>query len=126
MNIIEVKNLSKSFGNLQVLSNVNLSVAEGERIVIIGGSGCGKSVFLRCLELLETPNEGQIFIDGQEITAEDADIDKIRQSMGMVYQKFYLFSNMNVLENLCIAPMTLLKMPGIRSARCISPVFTVR
>ena len=111
MNIIEVKNLSKSFGNLQVLSNVNLSVAEGERIVIIGGSGCGKSVFLRCLELLETPNEGQIFIDGQEITAEDADIDKIRQSMGMVYQKFYLFSNMNVLENLCIAPMTLLKMP---------------
>ena len=110
MSLIEVKNLCKSFGNLEVLNGVNLSVEEGERIAIIGGSGCGKSVFLRSLELLETPDKGQIFIDGEEITAKNADINNIRRKMGMVYQKFYLFSHLNVLENLCLAPVKLLKM----------------
>ena len=110
MSLIEVKNLCKSFGSLQVLDNVNLSVEEGERIAIIGGSGCGKSVFLRSLELLETPDKGQIFIDGEDITAKHADVNMIRRKMGMVYQKFYLFSHLNVLENLCLAPVKLLGM----------------
>ena len=111
MSVIEVKNLCKSFGSLKVLQNVNLNVEEGDRIAIIGGSGCGKSVFLRSLERLETPDSGQIFIDGEEITAKHARINKIRQKMGMVYQKFYLFSHLNVLENLCLAPVKLLEMP---------------
>lgn len=111
MNPIEVKNLCKSFGNLSVLHDVSVSIEEGEHIAIIGGSGCGKSVFLRSLELLEVPDSGQIFIDGEEITARGADVNRIRRKMGMVYQKFYLFSHMNVLENLTIAPVKLLGMP---------------
>ena len=110
MSLIDVKGLSKSFGSLQVLQNVNLSVEEGEKIAIIGGSGCGKSVFLRSLELLEVPDSGQIFIDGEEITAKYADVNKIRRKMGMVYQKFYLFSHMNVMDNLCLAPVKLAGM----------------
>ena len=113
MRVIEVKGLCKTFGNLEVLRDVNFSVEKGERVVIIGGSGCGKSVFLRCIELLEIPDAGQIFIDGQEITAPNCDIEKIRQNMGMVYQKFNLFTHMNVLENLCIAPIKLLGMSRI-------------
>lgn len=110
MSLIEVKGLYKSFGNLEVLQNVNLSVEEGEKIAIIGGSGCGKSVFLRSLELLEVPDYGQIFIDDEEITARHADVNKIRRKMGMVYQKFYLFSHMNVMDNLCLAPVKLAGM----------------
>ncbi len=110
MGIIEVEGLCKSFGDLSVLRDVNLSVDEGEIITIIGGSGCGKSVFLRCLNLLETPDKGRISIDGMEITAPGADVDTIRRSMGMVFQKFCLFSNMNVIDNLCLAPTKLLGM----------------
>ena len=84
---------------------------EGERIAIIGGSGCGKSVFLRSLCLLEKPDAGQVFIDGQEITAKGARVDRIRRSVGMVYQQFHLFSEMNVMDNLCLAPTRILKMP---------------
>ena len=110
MSLIEVRNLCKSFGSLSVLHDVNLTVEEGERIAIIGGSGCGKSVFLRSLELLERPDSGQIFIDGEEITAKSADVNRIRRKMGMVYQKFYLFSHMNVMDNLCLAPVKLAGM----------------
>lgn len=110
MSVIEIRGLKKSFGELEVLRGVDFAVEEGERIVIIGGSGCGKSVFLRCIELLETPDAGNIFIAGQEITAPNCDIDKIRQNMGMVYQKFNLFQHMTVMENLCVAPIMLLKM----------------
>ncbi|HCB93542.1 MAG TPA: amino acid ABC transporter ATP-binding protein [Selenomonas sp.] len=110
MGIIEVEGLCKSFGDLSVLQNVNLSVNEGERISIIGGSGCGKSVFLRCLNLLEIPDKGRVLIDGKEITAPGADVDNIRRSMGMVFQKFCLFSHMNVIDNLCLAPTRLLGM----------------
>lgn len=110
MSLIEVRNLCKSFGSLSVLNDVNLTVEEGERIAIIGGSGCGKSVFLRSLELLERPDSGEIFIDGEEITARGADVNRIRRKMGMVYQKFYLFSHMNVMDNLCLAPMKLAGM----------------
>ena len=115
MNLIEIAGLCKNFGDLQVLRDINLSVTEGEKIVIIGGSGCGKSVFLRSIELLEIPDAGKIFIDGDEITAANVDIDKIRRKMGMVYQKFNLFSNMTVLENLCIAPIKLLKMSRVEA-----------
>ncbi len=104
MSIIQVEHLSKSFGSLDVLRDVSFSVEEGERIVIIGGSGCGKSVLLRSLDLLETPNEGRICIDGDEITAKGADVNRIRQKMGMVYQGFHLFEHMDVLENLTLAP----------------------
>ena len=110
MSLIEVRGLSKSFGALEVLKDVNLTVEQGERIAIIGGSGCGKSVFLRSLELLEVPDSGQIFIDGKEITARNADVDLIRRSMGMVYQKFHLFSHLDVMDNLCLAPVRLLGM----------------
>ncbi len=110
MSLIEIKGLCKSFGSLEVLKDVHLTVEEGEVIAIIGGSGCGKSVSLRCMELLETPDSGQIIIDGQEITAKDANIDKIRCSMGMVYQNFNLFTHMNVMDNLCLAPVHLRKM----------------
>ena len=110
-NMIEIKGLRKAFGSAKVLKGVDLSIRKGEIVVLIGGSGCGKSVTLRSIEMLEKPDAGQIFINGQEITAKDADIGKIRRSMGMVYQDFGLFSNMNVMENLCIAPIKLLKMP---------------
>lgn len=110
MSVIEVRGLRKSFGSLEVLRGIDLTVEAGERIAIIGGSGCGKSVFLRCLELLEIPDAGQIFIDGQELTAQGVDIDKIRRSMGMVWQRFNLFTHMNVMENLTVAPIKLLGM----------------
>ena len=111
MSIIEIRGLKKSFGALNVLNGIDLNVEQGECISIIGGSGCGKSVFLRCLELLETPDAGTITIDGREITAPNADVDSIRRSMGMVYQKFHLFQHLNVLENLILAPTILLKTP---------------
>ena len=110
MSLIEVKGLKKSFGSLEVLKGIDLTVNQGERIAIIGGSGCGKSVFLRSLCLLEKPDAGQVFIDGKEITAKGADVDLIRRSMGMVFQKFHLFSEMDVMDNLCLAPVRLLKM----------------
>jgi polar amino acid transport system ATP-binding protein len=111
MSLIEVKGLKKSFGSLEVLKGIDLTVEQGERIAIIGGSGCGKSVFLRSLCLLEKPDAGQIVIDGREITAKGAKIDEIRRNMGIVFQKFHLFSEMDVMDNLCLAPTRILKMP---------------
>lgn len=110
MSIISVQGLCKSFGSLEVLKDVDLTVEEGEVIAIIGGSGCGKSVFLRSIELLEKPDAGNITICGEEITASGANIDSIRRKMGMVYQNFNLFSHLNVMENLCLAPVRLLGM----------------
>ena len=107
MSLIEVKGLKKSYDSLEVLKGVDLNVEQGERIAIIGGSGCGKSVFLRSLCLLEKPDAGQIFIDGKEITAAGAKVDEIRRSMGMVFQKYHLFSEMDVMDNLCLAPVRL-------------------
>ena len=108
MSLIEVRSLRKSFGKLEVLKGIDLSVEQGERIAIIGGSGCGKSVFLRSLCLLEKPDAGQVFIDGQEITAaKGGQVDQIRRCMGMVFQKFHLFSEMDVMDNLCLAPVRL-------------------
>ena len=111
MSMIRVENLSKAFGSLQVLKHVNLTVEKGERIVIIGGSGCGKSVFLRSMDLLETPDEGRVFIGEEELTSPKADLNRIRRKVGMVYQGFHLFSHMNVLDNITLAPIKLLGMP---------------
>ena len=107
--IIEVKDLKKSFGTLQVLKGINTEVQKGEVVVVIGPSGSGKSTFLRCLNLLETPTAGSIYVDGAEITDPKCDINLHRQKMGMVFQHFNLFNNMTILRNMALAPMTLLK-----------------
>ena len=107
--IIEVKDLKKSFGTLQVLKGINTEVQKGEVVVVIGPSGSGKSTFLRCLNLLEAPTAGSIYVDGAEITDPKCDINLYRQKMGMVFQHFNLFNNMTILRNMTLAPMTLLK-----------------
>ena len=103
--MIDVKNLSKSFGDHLVLDNISEHIYPGEVVVIIGPSGSGKSTFLRCLNLLETPTAGTITFDGKEITDPKADIDKIRQGMGMVFQHFNPFPNMTVKKNITLAPV---------------------
>ena len=107
--IIEVKDLQKSFGELEVLKGINTEVQRGEVVVVIGPSGSGKSTFLRCLNLMETPTGGSIFVDGEEITDPKCDINLHRQKMGMVFQHFNLFNNMTILRNMTLAPMALLK-----------------
>ena len=103
--MIDVKNLSKSFGNLHVLNDISEHIAPGEKIVIIGPSGGGKSTFLRCLNLLEEPTAGTITFDGTEITNPKTDIDLIRRQMGMVFQHFNLFPNMTIQKNITLAPV---------------------
>lgn len=102
---VKVDRLYKSFGNLKVLREITTEIHKGEVIAIIGPSGCGKSTFLRCLNLLEIPTSGQIYIDGVDITAPKADIMKMRQKVGMVFQHFHLFPHMTVLENVNYAPV---------------------
>lgn len=102
--MIYVKELSKSYGDNQVIKNIDMHIAPGEKVVIIGPSGSGKSTFLRCLNLLEQPTSGSIIFDGQEITDPKADINEIRRHMGMVFQHFNLFNNKTVLENIMLAP----------------------
>lgn len=106
--MITVEHLSKSFGAFKVLKDVNVEIAKGEVISIIGPSGTGKSTFLRCLNLLDTPSGGSIRIDGQDILAPGADVPALRRRMGMVFQSFNLFSHLTVLENLTIGPVRLL------------------
>lgn len=109
--MIDVKQLKKSFGKKEVLKGIDQTVAEGEVLVIIGPSGSGKSTFLRCLNLLETPTSGQIFFKEQLITAPKVNLDKVRQSMGMVFQHFNLFPHLTVMENLTIGPINLKGKP---------------
>ncbi len=105
--MIEVKNLSKTFGGKEILKNISETISKGEKVVIIGPSGAGKSTFLRCLNLLETPDSGQIFFEGKDITSKKTDIDLIRRNMGMVFQHFNLFPHLTVLKNITLAPLTL-------------------
>ena len=105
--MIEVKNLSKTFGGKEILKNISETISKGEKVVIIGPSGAGKSTFLRCLNLLETPDSGQIFFEGKDITNKKTDIDLIRRNMGMVFQHFNLFPHLTVLKNITLAPLTL-------------------
>ena len=105
--MIIVKDLHKTFENNHVLRGVSYHVHQGEKIVIIGPSGSGKSTFLRCLNLLETPTEGQIWFDGINITDPKTDIDKVREHMGMVFQNFNLFNNLTIMQNITLAPVKL-------------------
>ena len=103
--MIDVKHLSKSFGDHLVLDDLNQHIYPGEKVVVIGPSGSGKSTFLRCLNLLEIPTAGTITFDGHEITDPKANIDKLRQQMGMVFQHFNLFPNMTIRKNITLAPV---------------------
>lgn len=107
--MISVKNLKKSFGSLSVLKDISLDVKEGEVLVVIGPSGSGKSTFLRCLNRLEEVNGGSILIDGTDITAKKININKVRENIGMVFQHFNLFNNLNVMDNMTLAPVELKK-----------------
>ncbi len=103
--MIDVKNLSKSFGDHLVLDDISEHIYPGDKVVIIGPSGSGKSTFLRSLNLLEEPSAGSITFDGVEITSPKTDIDKVRRQMGMVFQHFNLFPNMTILKNITLAPV---------------------
>ena len=103
--MIEVKNLCKSFGDLQVLKGISETINDREVVCVIGPSGSGKSTFLRCLNLLEEPSGGEVFLDGKKINDSDVDIDEIREKLGMVFQGFNLFPHMTVLDNLTLAPI---------------------
>ena len=103
--MIDVKNLSKSFGDHLVLDNISEHISPGEKVVVIGPSGSGKSTFLRCLNLLETPTKGTITFENTVITDPKVKIDKVRQQMGMVFQHFNLFPNMTIRQNITLAPV---------------------
>ena len=107
--LIETRKLTKSFGGLQVLKGVDLQVHQGEALAIIGPSGGGKSTFLRCLNLLETPDGGDVIFEGQKINQKGTDVDLYRQKMGMVFQHFNVFPHMTVQENVTLAPVLLKK-----------------
>ena len=109
MEMIKTVDLHKSFGDLHVLTGVNETIHKGEVVSIIGPSGGGKSTFLRCLNLLEKPEKGHIFFEGEEITGKKVDIDKHRQKMGMVFQQFNVFPHLTVAENITLAPKLLKK-----------------
>ena len=108
--MIEVKNLHKHFGKLEVLNGINEHISPGEKVVVIGPSGSGKSTFLRCLNLLEVPTEGEIYIDGECITQKGTDVNKMREKMGMVFQQFNLFPHLTILDNITLAPIKVKKM----------------
>lgn len=105
--MIKIENLHKSFGNNEVLKGISKEIKKGEVVAIIGPSGSGKSTFLRCINLLEIPTQGDIFVEGENLTDKKTNIDKIRQKVGMVFQHFNLFPHKTVIENLTLAPMKL-------------------
>ncbi len=109
--LVRVEGLRKSFGDLEVLKNINMDVKPGEVVTIIGASGSGKSTLLRCINLLETPDAGHVWFHGSDLAAEHVDVNKLRESIGMVFQTFNLFNNMNVLGNCTLAPTLLKKIP---------------
>lgn len=108
--MIQVNNLHKHFGKLEVLKGITQHISKGEKVVVIGPSGSGKSTFLRCLNLLETPTEGEIFIDGECITAPKANVNHMREKMGMVFQQFNLFPHLTIMDNITLAPMKIKKI----------------
>lgn len=114
--IIEVKNLHKRFGANEVLRGINTTVSRGEVIAIIGPSGCGKSTFLRSLNLLEQPTDGQVLLDGIDITSKEVNINEMRQRVGMVFQQFNLFPNMTIKRNIMLAPVELDKMTNAEAS----------
>ncbi|MBK1964170.1 amino acid ABC transporter ATP-binding protein [Campylobacter novaezeelandiae] len=120
--MIKIKNLSKKYGNLNVLKNINIQINKGDIIAIIGPSGSGKSTFLRCINKLEIATSGEIYIKNQNILDPTVNIDLVRQKVSMVFQHFNLFNNKNILENLCLAPIKtkiLTKDEAIKKARIL-------
>lgn len=103
--MIDVKNLHKYFGSLEVLKGIDCHIDKGECVYVIGPSGSGKSIFLRCLNLLETPTKGDIVIDDMHLTEKDFDVDAMRKRVGMVFQHFNLFPHLTILENVTLAPI---------------------
>lgn len=108
--MIKVKNLHKKFGDLTVLNGIDEHITPGEVVVVIGPSGSGKSTFLRCLNLLETATDGEIYVDDELINAPKVNVNRIRQKMGMVFQQFNLFPHLTIMENITLAPVLLKKM----------------
>jgi len=111
MSLLRIVNLHKKFGDLHVLKGINMEVEKGEVVVIIGPSGSGKSTLLRCINRLEEPTEGKIFLGDLEVTNPKADLNKIRQRIGMVFQQFNLFPHLTALQNVTLAPIKVKKMP---------------
>jgi polar amino acid transport system ATP-binding protein len=107
--LISVRGLKKDFGMLEVLRGIDEEIVSGEKVVIVGPSGSGKSTFLRCLNLLEFPTDGEIWFEGEELVAQKKDLNRHRQKMGMVFQQFNLFPHLTVEENITLAPVTLKK-----------------
>ncbi|CEP49956.1 MAG: amino acid ABC transporter ATP-binding protein [Paraclostridium sordellii] len=108
--MIQIKNIKKNFGENEVLKDINLNIKKGEIVAILGSSGSGKSTLLRCINLLESPNGGEIIYKGENILDKKCDINKVRQHIGMVFQNFNLFSNMTVLQNIIVAPTKVKKI----------------
>ena len=110
MELLEIKNLKKSFGNLEVLKGIDLNISKGEVVTIIGSSGSGKSTLLRCINLLEKPNDGAIYFGGKNILSKGMNINQYRSRITMVFQNFNLFDNLNVLDNCTIGQTKVLKI----------------
>ena len=108
--MIKVKNLHKKFGDLMVLDGIDEHIEQGEVVVVIGPSGSGKSTFLRCLNLLETVTDGEIYVDDVQINAPKVNVNEVRQKMGMVFQQFNLFPHLTIMDNITLAPVLLKKM----------------
>ena len=115
--VFSIRDLEKSFGDNKVLKGLNLDIYSGDKIVIVGASGCGKSTFLRCLNCLEDPTGGHIYFDGEDLVDMNVDINVHRQKIGMVFQNFNLFNNLTVLQNITLAPITIAKKK-IRKIKC--------
>ena len=109
--IIQITEMNKWFGDFQVLKNINLEVEKNKKIVVCGPSGSGKSTLIRCINRLEEHQEGSIIVDGNELTADTKDIEKIRAEVGMVFQQFNLFPHLSILDNCTLAPIWVKKMP---------------
>ena len=126
--MLEVKKINKSFDNKKVLKNVSFNVSKGERIAIIGPSGCGKSTTLRCINLLEKPDNGNIIFDNIDLMDKKTNLEEVRRHIGMVFQSFNLFDNMTVLENIILAPTKLKimnKKDAIKEAKILLKRFNL-
>ncbi|WP_369902701.1 amino acid ABC transporter ATP-binding protein [Bacillus manliponensis] len=115
--MIKINNLHKSYGNNEVLQGITTTIEKGEVVAIVGPSGSGKSTLLRCMNLLETPTSGDVWINGDEVTSPKVNIMKVREHVGMVFQHFHLFPHMNVLENVTYAPITVKGVPKVEAIK---------
>lgn len=115
--MISIKDLKKRFGDNEVLKDIDIEIQDGEVVSLIGSSGSGKSTLLRCINLLETPTSGEIYIDGANILDKSVNLNKLRQNVGMVFQQFNLFPNMSVIENIKLAPKKIRKMSDEKATK---------